>query len=128
MFLNYLYAKSIFMTKQEYLSCVFENEDQFASKTYQYINFNYPMLRRYIFHIPNEGARSKREAAKLQAMGLIAGIPDYICVKPLFAIELKYGKNTLSPKQKEIKELWHHMPYCIAYNQNDIIDFLTTIL
>lgn len=116
------------MTKHEYLSCVFENEDQFSAKTYQYINFNYPMLRRFIFHVPNEGAKSKREGAKLKAMGVIAGIPDYICVKPLFAIELKYGKNTLSNAQKEIKELWQHVPYCVAYNQIDVIDFLDKIL
>ena len=29
-----------------------------------------------IFHIPNGGWRSKSEAAKLKAMGVVAGVPD----------------------------------------------------
>lgn len=115
------------MTKDKFLSCVFKNEDQFSAATYQYINFNYPLLRRYIFHVPNEGARSKIEATKLQAMGVIAGIPDYICVKPLFALELKMPNGKLSPKQKEIQGLWSHMPYKVAYTPIEVVEFLNTI-
>lgn len=117
------------MTKQEYLSCVYSNEDQFSAYTYQYINFNYPMLRRFIFHVPNEGAKSAKEGAKLKAIGVIAGIPDYICVNPLFALELKMPEGRMSTAQKEIKELWSgKLPYCVAYSPNDVIQFLSLTL
>ena len=54
------------------------------------------------FHTPNGGVRDKREAAKLKAMGVTAGVPDLIFVLPtgkLAAIELKWGPGRLSPEQ-----------------------------
>lgn len=35
----------------------------------------YPELR-WLFHIPNGGARSKREGGKFKAMGVKPGVPD----------------------------------------------------
>jgi hypothetical protein len=64
-----------------------------------------------IFAIPNGGSRHKLEAANLKRQGVKAGVPDLCLPVPkggyngLF-IELKYGKNKATDKQKEwIKEL-----------------------
>lgn len=65
----------------------------------------YPELR-LMHHIPNGGRRDKREAAKLKRMGVKAGVPDIFLPIPRdgrhgLYIELKAGKNTASPEQRE---------------------------
>lgn len=64
-----------------------------------------------LFHIPNGGKRNVREAAMLKAAGVKAGVPDLFLpvargpYHGLF-IELKYGKNNATEKQKVwIKDL-----------------------
>lgn len=65
----------------------------------------YPELG-LIFHIPNGGKRNKLEAIKLKKEGVKAGVPDLFLpvarrvYNGLF-IELKYGSNKATPKQKE---------------------------
>jgi Holliday junction resolvase len=57
-----------------------------------------------IFSVPNGGSRNKIEAIKLKRTGLLAGIPDLICLMPnkkVVFIEMKKRKNgklTLSQK------------------------------
>lgn len=64
-----------------------------------------------IFHIANGGTRNKLEAANLKRQGVKAGVPDLFLpvarhgYNGLF-IEMKYGKNKATEKQKEwIKKL-----------------------
>lgn len=54
-------------------------------------------------HVPNGKRRSKAEAGKLKAMGVLAGIPDLLFAHAgrLYAIELKVGRSTASDAQKE---------------------------
>ena len=65
----------------------------------------YPELD-LLFHIPNGGSRNKIEAAKLKAQGVKAGVPDLFLPAArggyhgLF-IEMKYGKNKPTDKQRE---------------------------
>lgn len=55
-----------------------------------------------IFHIPNGGKRMPSEAAKLKAMGVLAGVPDLFIPKYKLFIEMKRIKGgILSDKQKE---------------------------
>lgn len=117
------------MTKQDYISKIFSNEDQFQAATYLYINNNYPTLRKLIFHVPNEGARSKAEAMKLKSMGVLAGVPDLILLKPLCGIELKMPNGTVSPAQKELHELWrsNSIEVYVCWNANDVCNLLETI-
>lgn len=60
-----------------------------------------------IFHIPNGGKRSMREAVKFKKMGVLAGVPDlfipeiYGCKHGLF-IELKSEKGKVSKNQTDV--------------------------
>lgn len=114
------------MTKSEYIAYIPANEDQFQAATYKYINNNYPQLRGYFFHVPNESASSDLMRIKLASMGVIPGIPDIVCVNPIFAIELKMPNGTQSPKQKRIEQLWSAkgIPFAVCWNANDVCFFL----
>lgn len=72
-------------------------------------------------HIPNGGSRNKIEAVKLKRMGVKAGMPDiFIPQKSVnslgFFCELKVGKNTPTPIQKEVMQKLQDSGYycCIA--------------
>jgi hypothetical protein len=59
-----------------------------------------------LIHIPNEGKRTRWEGTRLQRMGLRAGTPDYLVQQngePVGWMEFKFGKNDLTPTQKEFK-------------------------
>ena len=65
----------------------------------------YPYLK-YIFAVPNGGARHPATAAKLKREGVKKGVWDIfvpIVLKnhPGMFIEMKYGRNTLTDEQKE---------------------------
>jgi len=93
------------MTKQEFLTYEYRNEDQFQALVYRYINHNYPIL----------------------SMGVLPGCPDLICVKPLFALELKMPNGSQSPAQKQIQELWGNL-YHIAYSPKEVIEIMDKII
>lgn len=65
----------------------------------------YPELD-LLYHIPNEGKRSKATGARYKAMGLKSGVPD-LCLPVArggyhgMYIELKAGKNTTTKAQKD---------------------------
>lgn len=82
------------------------SEDQLQANCFFWFNNTYPHLRGYLFHPANGGKRSKREANKMKAMGVLPGIPDLIFIYPLTGIELKFGKGTTSDSQKAIHNLW----------------------
>ena len=55
-------------------------------------------------HLPFGELRDKATAAKLKRMGVRAGWPDFAIVwDPMIFIELKAGRNTLSPAQRRFK-------------------------
>lgn len=94
----------------------------------------YPVLG-LLFAIPNGGTRHPREAVNLKRQGVKAGVPDMFLPVPnknyngLF-IELKYGKNKASEKQKQwINELNHQGYYakvCVGFEEakNTILEYL----
>lgn len=114
------------MLKEVYLTTPYANEDQFQAATFEYINHNYPSLRKLIFHVPNGGMRSQREAMKFKAMGLLPGCPDLVCVCPLFGLELKMPNGVQSATQKQVEQIWTGagVPYFIAYGPQQVIDTL----
>ena len=57
-----------------------------------------------LHHIPNGGRRDQREAARLKAQGVKAGVPDLFLPVPKngyhgLYIEMKFGKNKTTEKQ-----------------------------
>lgn len=59
-----------------------------------------------IIHIPNEGKRSQYVGRQLVAAGLAKGFPDLFIPIPKggfhgMAIEMKFGKNTLTEEQRD---------------------------
>lgn len=100
------------LTKRGYLTKPYKNEDQFAAYTFQYINNNYEELRNFFFRVPNESSTSKLMRLKLFAMGVVAGIPDYIFMPTIvynevWGLELKIPGNTTSKNQDKIIALWN---------------------
>ncbi|WP_276699708.1 VRR-NUC domain-containing protein [Romboutsia ilealis] len=94
----------------------------------------YPMLS-LLFAIPNGGSRHRLEAINLKKQGLKSGVPDIFLpyankkYHGLF-IELKYGKNKASEKQKAwINELNHQGYYakvCVGFEEakNTILEYI----
>lgn len=84
----------------------------------------YPELG-LIFAIPNGGQRNKITAMKLKAEGVKAGIPDLFLPVPVLNhsalnnhcglfIEMKFGKNKPTAKQKEWLEKLREAGYFVA--------------
>jgi len=112
------------MTKEQFLTTIYKNEDQFTAATYRFINLNFPELRHFYFHVPNENQH------RLVSLGVLAGVPDFIFIKPsLLFLELKMPNGTLSPKQKALHQLWasNGIKITVAYNPAQVIDFLLTL-
>lgn len=71
------------------------------------------------FHSPNGGARDKREAAKLKAMGVRPGVADLGLMLPggrMGWIELKADKGRQSPGQVEFQASCQRLdhPYLVC--------------
>ncbi len=69
-----------------------------------FMRCKYPALD-LLYHIPNGGSRNVKEAANLKRQGVRAGVPDLCLPVPNgkyhgLYIELKYGKNKPTDKQK----------------------------
>ena len=100
-----------------------EDTEQIKLMTWCRSNENrYPELR-WCFHIPNGGKRNKQEAEKLKQMGVKAGVADIQFPLPRgiyngMFLELKYGDNTPTPKQREflkcMQEAGHYC--CVCYS------------
>lgn len=56
-----------------------------------------------LFHVPNEGKRNRLEAASLAALGVMAGVADFVLLLPngrVHLIELKSESGTMNPEQQ----------------------------
>ena len=75
------------------------SEDILQAKLYKWYHNNYCTKlnnpQHVIFSVPNGGHRSKSEAARFKATGLVAGVSDLIVVQPnkIIFIELKLEKG-----------------------------------
>lgn len=71
---------------------------------FQWLEAQYPLVRRVTFAVPNGGKRTPAEGAHQRALGLTAGIPDIFMAVPtpehhgLF-IEMKREHGALTYKQ-----------------------------
>lgn len=76
----------------------------------RWFDYQYPKFKLNLFSIPNEGARTPQNGARMKAMGRRAGTADMFLAIPknihyngLF-IEFKYGKGKESESQLAFKE------------------------
>lgn len=74
----------------------------------RWFRLQYPRLRNRLFAVPNGGGRSKAQAGKLKAEGVLSGVSDLILLKPnesyhALLIEMKVNAkgSHQSPAQKE---------------------------
>lgn len=58
-------------------------EARIQSECYTWFWNRFPQYRRLLFHIPNGGKRTKIEASRLKAMGVLPGVPDLFLALPL---------------------------------------------
>lgn len=90
----------------------------------------YPELD-LLYHIPNGGSRNKIEAANLKKQGVRAGVPD-LCLPVArgeyhgLYVEMKYGENKPTQKQKEWLEKLTKQGYktAVAYSCDAAEDIL----
>ncbi len=111
-----------------------KGEAQLQSECVRWFRLQYPNL--LLFAIPNGGSRNVIEAANLKKQGVMAGIPDLFLAFPRAAahglfIEMKFGKNKLTPNQKEVFILLQNQGYsiatCYSFDQfQTIINFYIT--
>ncbi len=88
-----------------------------------------------MFAIPNGGYRTKATAGKRAAEGLKAGVWDIYLPRSskgyhgLF-LEMKWGKNTLTPAQKEFGDYATQQGYCckVAYSAEEAIEIIDEYL
>jgi hypothetical protein len=92
-----------------------QTEDQLQAEFFKHVWNTYPKTRSLFFSVPNGGTRNPREAMKLKATGTTAGIPDLIFLwnGKAYGFELKTETGVLSPKQKEIHEIWAANGICV---------------
>lgn len=88
-----------------------EAQEQIA--VIQYCDFK----RIPVFHIPNGGARNKREGAHLKRQGVRPGVPDLCIPMPKGAyhslyIEMKTKKGRATQAQKDWIELLNSLGHC----------------
>lgn len=79
-------------------------ESKLQQACVRWFRLQYP--QHLIVAIPNGGQRSAVEAAIMQAEGVTAGMPDLMILIPgrVLFVEMKYGKNKATEKQKAIHE------------------------
>jgi hypothetical protein len=105
---------------------------------FRWLELAMPLVRPFVFAVPNGGSRHKAEAVALKKQGVTAGVPDVFCALPnqlysgLF-IEFKYGKNKLTKLQQEFIIRLRQAGYCaeVCYSfeeaQKLILEYLDEV-
>lgn len=94
-------------------------EDDLQIQCISSFKLAYPQYAKRVFHVPNGGKRSAREAARFQKMGVLPGVCDIIISIPrgkwhgMFA-ELKLGNNDLSHNQEAFIKEHEKDYYCVV--------------
>lgn len=81
------------------------HEENLQRQCVQWYRTRHP--KRLIFHVPNGGRRKLLEAIRLKKAGVTRGVPDLIIPEPNkdfhgLCVELKVGKNKLTPEQEQM--------------------------
>lgn len=82
------------------------------------------------FHVSNEGSANNKQlwGIRQRNMGKFAGVADYIFIgtNSSLALEIKNGKNTLQPSQKEFQRWCEdcNVPHKVAYSFEEAVDIV----
>lgn len=88
-----------------------DSQQELLFRWMQRVQYRGHPLERYAWHTPNGGKRNAREAARLKAMGVKAGVPDVFVAIPMngwsgLFIELKCeGRKTTGAQERVIAML-----------------------
>lgn len=106
------------MSRSRFLVESFNDEDRFTAITNMYVNHNYPGLRGFYYHIPNESestrhhvkgrfTQSDLDRIRQAAKGVLPGVPDFCFMLPyVWYLELKMPNGTLSQAQTKLHKAW----------------------
>ncbi len=102
-------------------------EDDLQKAVVRFIRLAAPDL--VCFAVPNGGFRNVREAAKLKAMGVKAGVADLAITLPdtrSAFIELKTKAGRLSPHQAEFQSTCDRLgiPYAVCRSIDEVAETL----
>lgn len=83
-----------------------EEEHDLQCACVEWFQWQYPRLTKNLFAVPNGGGRTKSQAGKLKAEGVLAGVSDLILLVRRggyggLLIEMKTPKGKQSESQKE---------------------------
>lgn len=85
-------------------------EARIQSECYTWFWNNFPQYRRLLFHIPNGGKRTKIEASRLKAMGVLPGVPDLFLALPsggYHGMFIEVKKPGEIPNEEKVKPSAH---------------------
>ncbi len=107
-----------YYTRQQYRKRSEATEQETVIQWCGWHEGKHPELK-LIYHVPNGGSRNTIEAANLKRQGVKAGVPDLCLPVPKngfhgLYIEMKYGKNKTTEKQKEWLESLRGQGYYTA--------------
>jgi len=101
-------------------------EADFQKNLVDFIRLNAPKV--IVFHPYNNGV-NRNHQMKMKRLGVLAGIPDLVMIKPggiVYLLELKAGKGELRDSQKEIRDHCDHngIPWASARSYDEAIHWL----
>lgn len=101
-------------------------EADFQKTLVEFIRLNAPKV--IVFHPYNNGV-NRNHQMKMKRLGVLAGIPDLVIIKPggnVYLLELKAGKGSLQASQKEIRDHCDHngIPWASARSYGEAMYWL----
>lgn len=86
-----------------------EPEHDLQAACFKWFSLQYPSLRGRLFAVPNGGHRSKTEAAKFKAEGVVSGVSDLILLKSnhdFGALLIEMKTTAKSSRQSDNQKKW----------------------
>lgn len=96
-----------------YNCCMRHDEDDQQAEFFKWLGFQYPEVSMLTFHIPNGGVRNPREAGRLKAQGVRAGVPDVfvaVPVSPYAGLFIEFKRRIVAgvtkPRLTDVQTVW----------------------
>lgn len=111
-------------------------ESKLQENCVKWFRLQYPEYSYLLIAIPNGGKRNIETARTLKREGVVAGVADMLLLVPnqyrnILAIEMKAGKNTLTPAQEQWKlefERFAAHKYVICRSFDDFMNVINSYL